>query len=201
MSDFSKKIYAFDFDGTLTNCDTLIGIIRFARGTKGLLLCLLRFLPLLVAMKMGLYNNGKAKQRVFAHCFGGMTLEAFNDLCRRYATQYAAIMRPKGVAMLRQAMAEGSKVVVVSASLNNWVEPFVASYGVGFVLGTMPEVREGVLTGRFLTRNCYGKEKVTRLLQLFPDRKQYYLVAFGDSRGDTQLLDFANEAYYKPFRD
>ena len=28
-----KKIYAFDFDGTLTTKDTLIEFIRFAKGT------------------------------------------------------------------------------------------------------------------------------------------------------------------------
>ena len=64
----------------------------------------------------------------------------------------------------------------------------------------MVEEREGVLTGRFLTKNCYGEEKVTRLLQLFPERTQYWLTAYGDSRGDFELLDFANESYYRPFK-
>ena len=48
--------------------------------------------------------------------------------------------------------------------------------------------------------NCYGEEKVKRLLQLYPERTEYWLTAYGDSRGDTELLDFANESYYKPFR-
>ena len=28
----------------------------------------------------------------------------------------------------------------------------------------------------------------------------YWLTAYGDSRGDYELLDFANEGHYKPFR-
>lgn len=28
-----------------------------------------------------------------------------------------------------------------------------------FVVGTMIEERDGTLTGRFLTKNCYGKER------------------------------------------
>ncbi len=194
------KVYAFDFDGTLTRRDTLIEFIRFAKGDKAFLLCFLRYSPLLVLMKLGLYPNWKAKQRVFSHCFRGMAVDTFNSLCSRFARDKARLMRPKGMKKLREVLAEGGKVVVVSASVNNWVEPFFAGIGGVYVVGTMVEEREGVLTGRFLTKNCYGEEKVTRLLQLFPERTQYWLTAYGDSRGDFELLDFANESYYRPFK-
>ena len=194
------KVYAFDFDGTLTRRDTLIEFIRFAKGDKAFLLCFLRYSPLLVLMKLGLYPNWKAKQRVFSHCFRGMAVDTFNSLCSRFACDKARLMRPKGMKKLREVLAEGGKVVVVSASVNNWVEPFFAGIGGVYVVGPMVEEREGVLTGRFLTKNCYGEEKVTRLLQLFPERTQYWLTAYGDSRGDFELLDFANESYYRPFK-
>ena len=194
------KVYAFDFDGTLTRRDTLIEFIRFAKGDKAFLLCFLRYSPLLVLMKLGLYPNWKAKQRVFSHCFRGMAVDTFNSLCSRFACDKARLMRPKGMKKLREVLAEGGKVVVVSASVNNWVEPFFAGIGGVYVVGTIVEEREGVLTGRFLTKNCYGEEKVTRLLQLFPERTQYWLTAYGDSRGDFELLDFANESYYRPFK-
>lgn len=194
------KVYAFDFDGTLTRRDTLIEFIRFVKGDKAFLLCFLRYSPLLVLMKLGLYPNWKAKQRVFSHCFRGMAVDTFNSLCSRFARDKARLMRPKGMKKLREVLAEGGKVVVVSASVNNWVEPFFAGIGGVYVVGTMVEEREGVLTGRFLTKNCYGEEKVTRLLQLFPERTQYWLTAYGDSRGDFELLDFANESYYRPFK-
>ena len=180
------KVYAFDFDGTLTRRDTLIEFIRFAKGDKAFLLCFLRYSPLLVLMKLGLYPNWKAKQRVFSHCFRGMAVDTFNSLCSRFARDKARLMRPKGMKKLREVLAEGGKVVVVSASVNNWVEPFFAGIGGVYVVGTMGEEREGVLTGR--------------LLQLFPERTQYWLTAYGDSRGDFELLDFANESYYRPFK-
>lgn len=194
------KVYAFDFDGTLTRRDTLIEFIRFAKGDKAFLLCFLRYSPLLVLMKLRLYPNWKAKQRVFSHCFRGMAVDTFNSLCSRFARDKARLMRPKGMKKLREVLAEGGKVVIVSASVNNWVEPFFEGIGGVYVVGTMVEEREGVLTGRFLTKNCYGEEKVTRLLQLFPERTQYWLTAYGDSRGDFELLDFANESYYRPFK-
>ena len=68
------------------------------------------------------------------------------------------------------------------------------------VLGTKVETRDGRLTGRFATPNCYGPEKVRRIREVFPDRDNYHLTAFGDSRGDKEMLDYADQGYYKPFR-
>ena len=79
-----KKLYAFDFDGTITKRDTLIAFIRYAKGTSAFVLGFLLHAPLLVLMKLGLYPNWKAKQRVFAYFFKGLDLEAFNDLCQRF---------------------------------------------------------------------------------------------------------------------
>lgn len=193
-------IHAFDFDGTLTRRDTLIEFIRYARGNKAFALCFLRLAHLLVLMKLGLYPNWKVKQKVFARCFAGMRADDFNALCRRFAAERASLLRPKGVARIREVLAAGGKAVVISASIVNWVEPFLTPVGSVFVLGTMVEERGGVLTGRFMTKNCYGMEKVTRLLQLYPERRLYRLTAYGDSRGDRELLNFADEGHYKPFR-
>lgn len=57
-----------------------------------------------------------------------------------------------------------------------------------------------MLRGVLSQKNCYGEEKVRRLIQTYPGRNSYWLAAYGDSRGDFELLDFANESHYKPFR-
>ena len=88
--------------------------------------------------------------------------------------------------------------MIVSASIDNWVAPFFQNV---LVLGTQIEVRNGRLTGKFLTPNCYGEEKVNRVKAVLKQpREHYYIVAFGDSRGDKELLTYADEAHFKPFR-
>lgn len=192
-----KKIYAFDFDGTLTTKDTLLVFIRYACGFWLFALGFLRYSPLLVLMKLGLYPNWKIKQKVFSFFFKGMTIEAFDDLCQRFAQDHLHLLRPQGIKALMQAQDDGAEVVIVSASIDNWVQPFFANVT---VLGTQIEVKDGVLTGRFLTKNCYGQEKVNRILACYPHREDYHLTAYGDSRGDKELLAFADESHYKPFR-
>lgn len=186
------KLFAFDFDGTLTTRDTLIEFIRYACGTARFLLGFLLYSPLLVMMKLRLYSNGKAKQKVFAHFFKGMTIEAFDTLCQDFASTHRHLLRLEVVSQLELALSEGAEVLIVSASIDNWVQPFFPKVK---VLGTQIEVIDGRLTGRFLTPNCYGQEKVRRILTLHPDRSAYHLTAFGDSRGDREMLAFADDAH------
>ena len=157
-----KRIYAFDFDGTLTTKDTLIEFIRFARGNAALL--------------WGLFIH-------------------MGNFCTHYAKNAAQILRADRMNMLQEKLDEGATVVIVSASIEDWVREFFPQHPDLHVIGTQIEVVNNELTGKFSTPNCYGEEKVRRLCEHFPDRTNYHLVAFGDSRGDRELLAFADEGY------
>ena len=197
-----KKVYAFDFDGTLTAKDTLIEFIRFARGNTTFLLGFLLFSPLLVLMKLKLYPNWKAKQRVFSWFFKGMLVDDFNHLCTEFAFHNKQLLRPKGMKVIKKAIEDGAQVVIISASIDNWVYPFFDEFGDKIQIeGNQIEVKNGHLTGIFTTANCYGQEKVNRLKALYPQREDYHLTAFGDSRGDKELINYADKGYFKPFRD
>ena len=59
-------------------------------------------------------------------------------------------------------------------------------------------IKMGILAGRICealttSANAYGT------LSLSFDRAQYEIEAFGDSRGDKEMLAFANKGHYKPF--
>ena len=209
-----KKIYCFDFDGTLTTSDTLLEFIRYAKGTARFLMVFLMYSPLLVLMKLHLFPNWKAKQLIFAHLFAGMRIEKFDALCRDFAEEYQHLLRPKGVTLVHEALVAGAQVFIVSASIDNWVRPFFKVRGLDGVrvLGTQIEVIDGRLTGKFKSNNCYGEEKVHRICEALSAptfspastasfvRSQYEIEAFGDSRGDQEMLAFADKGHYKPFR-
>ena len=194
-------IHAFDFDGTLTRRDTLLEYIRYVKGNKEFLIGFLKHLHLLIMMKLGMMPNWKTKRIIFQYFFGGMTLEKFNEYCEKFAKEKASLLRKKGMVAVNKAVMDGDQVVIISASIENWVEPFFRFQVSNHIniIGTKIQVVDGKLTGRFLTKNCYGEEKVRRLLKQYPDRKEYKLVAYGDSRGDHALLDFADEGHYREF--
>lgn len=200
-----KKIYCFDFDGTLTTSDTLLEFIKYAKGRGRFLMVFLMYSPLLVLMKLHLYPNWKAKQQIFAHLFAGMRIEKFDALCRGFAEEHQHLLRPKGITLMHEALVAGAQVFIVSASIDNWVRPFfdIRNLKGVQVLGTQIEVEDGKLTGRFKSNNCYGKEKVHRIAEVLKsfERSEYEIEAFGDSRGDKEMLAFADKGHFKPFRE
>lgn len=197
------KICAFDFDGTLTKKDTFVEFIRYVHGERKTITGFLLHLPLLLLMKLHLYSNQKAKQKVFSWFFRNMEIDRFNLLCRDFAhTNKQRLLRPAGIKRIRKALEEGDKAIIISASIDNWVCPFFDEFGDKIQIeGTQIEVKNGYLTGMFTTANCYGQEKVNRLKALYPQREDYHLTAFGDSRGDKELINYADKGYFKPFRD
>ena len=192
-----KVVAVFDFDGTLTTRDTLLLFIRYACGNVRFLLGFLLYSPLIVMMLFRIFPNWKAKERVFSLFFKGMSIERFEKLGKSFALrEHERIANVPVIEKLRRHLGRGATVYVVSASMRQWVHPFLPLWtntdSVRF-LCTEPEVgADGCLTGRFLGKNCYGPEKVNRLLEAEPHRNTYTLYAYGDSNGDTEMLAFAD---------
>lgn len=211
MSDTRKDhLYIFDFDGTLTNKDSLIEFLRFSKGDAYTFCLFLIYSPYLILMKLGLYSNQKAKQKIFSFCFKGMLIRDFDTICKNFAESRADLLRMEGLREIERIMEQHAKTMVVSASIRNWTSPLLGtcfnitdhldSKGI-MVIGTEIEVIDGRVTGKFSTPNCYGPEKVNRIKSIIPNRNDYHIVAYGDSNGDKELLEYADESHYKPFRN
>ena len=108
-----------------------------------------------------------------------MAYNAFAYLGQSFSERADGILRQSTIRLVNKHMKEGAAVYVVSASIEEWVRPMCSKFGVADVLGTRIDVDDqGLLTGRFLTANCYGQEKVRRLLEIEPQRNEYYLLKF-----------------------
>lgn len=192
-----RRVAVFDFDGTLTTRDSLLEFIRYASGEWSFYVGFLRYSPILILMKLHIYPNWKAKQLVFAHFFKGWDYSRFLSVCESFATLYGKIGNKKTETILKQHAQQGDTVYVISASVDDWVRPCCTKIANVIVLGTKIEIDgNGILTGRFLTKNCYGQEKVNRLLEVEPNRSEYELFAYGDSRGDKEIIEFADYGKY-----
>ena len=61
------------------------------------------------------------------------------------------------------------------------------------------EIKNGKLTGKFSTKNCFGIEKVNRIKEKYNLSEYNVIYAYGNSSGDKEMLSIANEKYYKRF--
>ena len=191
-----RQIVAFDFDGTLTTKDTMFEFIRFVKGTWRLWAGIGWCSPVLLAYLLRLCPNSKAKQRLFSFFFKDMPYQQFRQLGEDFQARVEELRKAPVVQQLQQHLSQGDRVYVISGSIEEWVRPWCERMGVHRVLATQVEVSEdGCLTGRFSSPNCFGQEKVNRLLAEEPDRSSYHLTVYGDSRGDRELMALADEAF------
>lgn len=194
-----KTIAAFDFDGTLTTKDTLFDFAIFCLGWPKFLIAMLLFLPTAVSYKLGKITNSEAKEVLFGLFFRNMEFDHFQEKGEKYASRINQILNNEAIEKLNWHKKEGHHLVIVSASIENWIAPWASQLGFEKVIATKAEIIKGKLTGKFASKNCNGPQKPIRMLVEYPQRTEYQLYAYGDTDGDKQLLEEADFPFYRKF--
>lgn len=189
-----NKIAFFDFDGTLTDKDSLVlfalhsvGIWKYAYG-------LMASLPAIFKWKIGISTNSFAKEILLSHLYKGKSKDWFETKAKSFIRVVDDNLNDKGIEILKKHRAEGDEICIVTASPEIWIKPWAMSNGIKKVIGTELKFdSNGDFTGRFLTPNCHGKEKVERILKCYPEIKSCKTCAYSDSESDKPMLEVVDE--------
>lgn len=197
----NKRLVLFDFDGTITTKDTFILFILFYHGKLKFLFGFLLLLPILVLMKIKLVANWKVKELVMTLFFKNIPVKTFNEECSKFCKEILPKhIRPDALKAIQQYSKNGDTICVVSASPENWVGKWCEENNLNY-LSTILEVNnQTLLTGKIEGENCYGKEKVNRILNCYTLSDYTEIIAYGDSRGDREMFAVSSISFFKPFR-
>lgn len=184
----------FDFDGTLTTKDSLDEFLKESVGKKKYMLNMFKFIPYFILWQLRLMNNGVAKEHLFRIFFKGMDEEFFKSRAKEFSlTKLDSIINEERIKILREHQENGDRVVIVSASMKCWLQPWCDKEGIE-LLSTQLEFKEGLFNGRFLTLNCHGKEKERRIKEHLNVSDYETIYAYGDSSGDKEMLLLAHKS-------
>ncbi len=194
-----SPLAAFDFDGTLTVRDTFLAFLAHEAGPLAGAIGLVRLAPALAAYLVH-RDRGRAKAAAVRVFLKGRREEEVAAAAARFAARAASgLFREDAVAEWRRRAAAGERLVIVTASPEIVIRPFAESLGAALLLGTRLETdQEGRLTGALLGRNCRGAEKVRRLEEAFGPGMRL-AAAFGDTSGDKEMLERAEEKGWRVF--
>jgi phosphatidylglycerophosphatase C len=182
-----RTVAAFDFDGTLTHRDTLLPFLASVRGWPRVVAALGRHAHRLAR------DRDVAKELMLVRLLAGLPDEEVREAGRVYARTVR--VRPEMRARLNWHRQEGHDIVIVSASLDVYLGEVARSLDVDHILCTTLEVgADARCTGRLVGGNCRGPEKATRLRAHLGDQEDGEIVlwAYGDSRGDLEMLAMAD---------
>lgn len=195
----SNTVAAFDFDNTITTCDTLYPFLCFITPSKIKIAAKsFKLLPTLVAYKLGYLDNQTAKEKLLTTFLHNQSIEALKKQGEAFAEKIIpARIKPEALQRLRWHQTQGHYCVLISAGLEIYLHPWAKQMGFDAIQGTKLNAMMGITNGKIDGKNCFGQEKVDRLIQCCGDKKNYTLYAYGDSRGDRELLALADHAYYR----
>jgi len=191
----------FDFDGTITTDDSLIKFIRLVVGDTKFFIGVAVLSPMFTLYKLKLIPNYKAKQYYAFILLQGHEWREVHASSQWILSQaHHTILRPKAMEKIAWHKEQGHQIVIVSASIDCWLKPWCDKNNLDLI-ATKLEIKDGIVTGKFLTKNCYGIEKANRVKDVYNLNDYEYIYAYGDSCGDKELLALADESLYKPFRE
>lgn len=195
-----ETIAVFDFDNTITHCDTLLPFLLYAKNPLTTWLKLALLTPQLLAYASGILSRQATKESVLTSFFKGRPIEELRVLGNRFAKEkLMQYIKPEALNKVLWHQKQNHRCILISASLDIYLEPWAKSVGFQDVLPSkLAFDSKGKVTGKLEGLNCWGPEKVRRLLER-TGSKNYTLYAYGDSRGDKELLGLADYPFYRHF--
>ena len=195
-----NAIAFFDFDGTITTKDIFWDYL-FYRIKNGLSPAkLILSMPYLLLYIIKVLNNEQAKQAIFSKLFRRENVTDFSTSVNKYLAKNLS-KRLKNDAINRIAWHKNQNhtVCIVSANFDPLLANFASDIRADLIC-TEIEVVGNILTGRFATPNCYGAQKVVRIRNKYTDLSKYnQIFAYGDSKGDQEMLAIATDPFYRYF--
>lgn len=193
-------VAAFDFDGTITTRDSLLPFLFYIAGFWTSLKHLLLLSPYFLGFLINITSRQQVKEKVLTKFFGGMPINWIRQLGILFSksNELDKIVLPSAKQRLAWHLQQGHRCILVSASIDVYLDPWRKKAGFHDLISSRLQVNaEGVFTGHLEGLNCWGPEKKRRLEELLGSRENYVLHAYGDGRGDKELLEMADFAYYR----
>lgn len=177
----------------------MLEFIRFVRGDVSFWSGMAFLLPVLVAYKLKILSEKRAKEMLLKYFLGGMSANDLWDFGKRFAAEkIPSILREEAMSRIRWHQAEGHLCILVTASLSFWVRAWAEKEGF-MLIPTMPEITGGVFYGKIQGANCKGWEKVRRIEEILAGTSPQKKYAYGDTSGDKPMLAWADERFYRYF--
>lgn len=196
----ARQIAAFDFDGTLTRRDTLLPFLGRLCGRRALGRALAAAAPTAVRARTGRlvdasHPRDASKAVLLRRLLAGREQSWFDEWGEQYAATLTRHLRPDVSARVDWHRDQGHELIIVSASLHTYLEPFARDHRFDHVIAVEMETDDGVLSGELRGPNVRGHEKAVRLRRwLGDDGDGVRLWAYGNSSGDRELLAMAHSA-------
>ena len=199
------EIVVYDFDGTITTDDTFRLFLSYYRGRANYAVKIITLLPVFAAYGLRIIDRNKVKAHVIRRFFKGEQMSHIEARAAEFARDVIpGLIRPAAAEALEQAKKREKQgcesLYICSASIGPYLRAYFLQHSITNILATELKSESGVCTGDIEGYNIWGAGKIRRIFAEFEPNGVIIKEAYGDSRGDRELLNAAKASFYRPFR-
>lgn len=190
-----KKLVILDFDGTIYRGDSLLDFAKFCSSKRYYKSLFAIILPL-IACKMGLYSRDKMKLIFLRINFSPYTKHLLFEKGQTFFKEHQNKLYTSAVAYIQQSDRTNTRLVILSASSEEWLKPFCEFLGCELISTKLQYSQEKTFTGQFEGENCVGIQKL-KALETQIDLSNYVeIIVFGNSKSDLLLKQIATSYHH-----
>ena len=190
----NKNLALFDFDGTLCKKDSFTGFIFYALSKRHIVKQGIKILPWIQAYYLNAYPAHAMRSKLFRAMFSNANVLELEQIAQEYAANLISQLNPPLLKQLKQHQSLGDDVVLVSASVDVYLQHVCALLNIDLIC-THTEQVNNTYTGQYTTPDCSSEQKKLRILEKYSLDHYSVIYAYGNSMEDNEMLALADHAY------
>ncbi|RKG31099.1 HAD family hydrolase [Acinetobacter tianfuensis] len=189
-----KNLALFDFDGTLCSKDSFTGFIFYSLSKRHIVRQGLKILPWIQGYYLNVYPAHAMRPKLYSAMFKNTDAADIHELANAYAQELMQYLNPDLLQQMQQHQQLGHQVALVSASVDLYLKPVCSLLGIDLICSEV-EIKNSKMTGSYITADCSGEQKRSRILEKYNLHDFDSVYAYGNSHEDLAMLDLADHRY------
>lgn len=192
-----RNIALFDFDGTITLTDSYTPFIFKAIPKDRLKKGKIWLAPYILGYKLKIIRGSVLRSKIFKLGFSDLDASDLKRQGLEYSQNHLPkLIRPEAMQRIQWHLAQGDKIVVVSASMDVYLQPWCKLYGLDLLCSELEE-KHGKVTGIYKNGDCSREVKKQRILDNYDLDKYASIYVYGDSIEDKEMLSLGTHQFYR----
>ncbi|RJG41869.1 HAD family hydrolase [Motilimonas pumila] len=187
----------FDFDGTITTQDTYTRFLFYATSKTRMVFGWCLMFPVIALYKLKLLKANKTRPALSRVAFAFRKQTSVTAIAEQFVQEYISkVLRPEMLERIQWHLAEGDRVIVVSASLDVYLRIWCKQQGIELLCSELM-VHNGRYTGGYVDGDCSEQNKVKAIKGALDLNHYPHVYGYGDTYEDLPMLSIAQTRYYQ----
>tara|TARA_B100000927_G_scaffold289635_1_gene286651 strand:+ start:1985 stop:2578 length:594 start_codon:yes stop_codon:yes gene_type:complete len=195
-----KKLYLFDFDGTISTKDSMIYFFYFIHPKFIFFTKFIHSSIYVIIYLLRIRSKDETKSKVLEIFLGEFSKNELIKHAKNFVPYFSKFIRESSKDYIKNNVKNdpnNAQAFIVSASMDIWIDPIASHLNLNAISTKSLFINEKFygIDGN----NCNNQQKAIRIKEEIDLDKFDLILAFGNSKADQDMLDLADKKFYNYF--